>query len=32
MKAERRASEVQLLCHGYEVAEMAKLDIAIHIQ
>jgi hypothetical protein len=32
MKAERCTPEVQLLCHGYEVSEMAKLDIAIHIQ
>jgi hypothetical protein len=32
MKAERCASEVQLLCHCHEVAEMTKLNISIHIQ
>jgi hypothetical protein len=32
MKAESRASEVQLLCHCYEVAEMTKLNVLIHIQ
>ena len=30
--SERRASEVQLLCHREEVAKMTKLNIAIHIQ
>jgi hypothetical protein len=32
MKAESRASEVQLLCHCYEVAKMTKFDVAIHIR